>query len=67
MSGPDCPKCGEYFLDCHCQLARLNRIKACFESQLFLLRYADKRESEILIPIFSEIYMRIQHEELPKK
>ena len=63
MSGPDCAACGEYFMDCQCENARLNKVKLSFESQLFFLRYATEEEASILIPIFAKIHTRLYEKE----
>lgn len=59
MSGPDCAECGEYFMDCHCEKARINKIKFSFEAMLFFLRHATDEEAEELIPLLSKIHARI--------
>jgi len=48
MSGPDCDKCGEYFLDCHCEEleASLERLPSGKYIEVFM--YDDEQMRDVL-------------------
>jgi hypothetical protein len=69
MSGPDCEKCGEYFLGCNCEVDEKTpaNLKEYFKSIVFLLMHAKDEETRVLIPVFTKIYTRIMDGEQPEE